>query len=112
MRLVFNSADPLHLSDFWSGVTGYKRVVFEPDYIALDGDSLEVSQLVFVEVPDWKATPNRVRPDLLVDDLDLELERLQNLGAIVVEVTDEGRYSLLRDPEGNEFRVVERGERV
>jgi len=52
---------------------------------------------------------NRVHLDLLVgpEARDAEVERLVGLGAIVKGVHDggEGRWTLLADPEGNEFDV-------
>lgn len=52
---------------------------------------------------------NRLHLDLLVgpENHDVEVERLVGLGATVVSVHDgeEGRWTLLVDPEGNEFDV-------
>ena len=66
-------------------------------------------RLLFQAVPEAKTVKNRVHLDLLVgpDDQDAEVERLVALGATVVSVHDgqEGRWTLLVDPEGNEFDV-------
>jgi predicted enzyme related to lactoylglutathione lyase len=60
-------------------------------------------------VPEPKTVKNRVHLDLLVGPQahDAEVERLVALGATVVGVHDgdEGRWTLLTDPEGNEFDV-------
>ncbi len=60
-------------------------------------------------VPEAKTVKNRVHLDLLVgpEAHDAEVERLVGLGASVVGVHDgdEGRWTLLADPEGNEFDV-------
>jgi hypothetical protein len=60
-------------------------------------------------VPETKTVKNRVHLDLLVgpDDHDGEVERLVGLGATVVGVHDgeDGRWTMLLDPEGNEFDV-------
>jgi len=65
--------------------------------------------ILFQAVPETKAVKNRVHLDLLVgpDDHDGEVERLQGLGATVVGVHegDDGRWTMLVDPEGNEFDV-------
>ena len=107
-RINFDSVDPPFLSHFWAGVTGYRLVVNEPAYIRLQGRGLGVSELVFREVERWKATPNRVQLDLVVNDLEREAERLIGLGATkVVEVEQQGeRRLILRDPEGNEFALI------
>jgi predicted enzyme related to lactoylglutathione lyase len=109
LQLTFESADPPLLGHFWSEVTGYRSAVNEPDYIRLDGDGLGVAHLVFVEVADWKATRNRLRVELVTDDLERELDRLIALGATPFDRAErhgERRVSL-RDPEGNEFTLVE-----
>jgi len=66
-------------------------------------------RILFQAVPEPKTVKNRVHLDLLVgpEANDAELERLVALGATVVGVHDgdEGRWTLLTDPEGNEFDV-------
>ena len=66
-------------------------------------------RILFQAVPEPKTVKNRVHLDLLVgpEDQDAEVERLVRLGATVVGVHDgaDGRWTLLVDPEGNEFDV-------
>jgi hypothetical protein len=66
-------------------------------------------RILFQAVPEPKTVKNRVHLDLLVgpDAHDAEVERVVALGATVVRVQDggEGRWTLLTDPEGNEFDV-------
>jgi hypothetical protein len=66
-------------------------------------------RILFQAVPEAKTVKNRVHLDLIVgpDDHDAEVERLVALGATVVSVHDgeEGRWTLMVDPEGNEFDV-------
>ncbi|MEA2842781.1 MAG: hypothetical protein QOJ69_452 [Actinomycetota bacterium] len=66
-------------------------------------------RILFQAVPEPKTVKNRVHLDLLVgpEAQDAEVERLVGLGATVVGVHDgaEGRWTLLADPEGNEFDV-------
>lgn len=66
-------------------------------------------RILFQAVPEAKTVKNRVHLDLLVgpEDHEAEVERLVALGATVVGVHDgdEGRWTLLVDPEGNEFDV-------
>lgn len=107
-RLHFDSVDPPYLSHFWAGVTGYRIVINEPDYIRLEGRGLGFNQLVFREVQRWKAAPNRVQLELVTTRVDREVARLQALGARLVS-DEEGhgeRRVMLRDPEGNEFALV------
>jgi hypothetical protein len=108
-RLTFSCVDPALLGHFWAAVTGYRLVVNEADLIRLQGDRLGVDQLVFREVERWKAAPNRVQLDLLTDDIEAEAARLVGLGASrVLEGNGPGeRRLVLRDPEGNEFALVQ-----
>lgn len=66
-------------------------------------------RILFQAVPEAKTVKNRVHLDLIVGpaDRDGEVERLVGLGATVVGVHEggEGRWTLLLDPEGNEFDV-------
>ena len=66
-------------------------------------------RILFQAVPETKTVKNRVHLDLLVgpEQQDAEVQRLVCLGATVVSVHDgeEGRWTLLVDPEGNEFDV-------
>jgi hypothetical protein len=66
-------------------------------------------RILFQAVPEAKVVKNRVHLDLLVgpEAHDAEVERLVGLGATVKSVHDgdEGRWTLLVDPEGNEFDV-------
>ena len=66
-------------------------------------------RILFQAVPEAKTVKNRVHLDLLVgpEDSDGEVERLVGLGATVVGVHEGegGRWTLMADPEGNEFDV-------
>ncbi|WP_114907321.1 VOC family protein [Ornithinimicrobium murale] len=68
--------------------------------------------LVFVPVPEGKQVKNRLHLDLAPhssQDRDAEIQRLLDLGAQTVEVgqdTSEVTWTVLADPEGNEFCVL------
>lgn len=66
-------------------------------------------RILFQAVPEEKTVKNRVHLDLIVgpERHEVEVERLVSLGASVVGVHDgdEGRWTLMVDPEGNEFDV-------
>ena len=66
--------------------------------------------LLFLAVPEAKAVKNRLHLDLRPDDQELEVERLEALGAIQVSVGQSGLedWIVLADPEGNEFCVLGR----
>lgn len=67
--------------------------------------------MVFVSVPEGKAVKNRLHIDLAPhtsQDRDAEIERLEQLGATRVEVgqAPDVSWTVLSDPEGNEFCVL------
>ncbi|HIT74393.1 MAG TPA: VOC family protein [Candidatus Avipropionibacterium avicola] len=72
--------------------------------------------MVFVPVPEDKTVKNRLHLDLaphLSDDRDAEIDRLIGLGARRVEVGQpaDAEFTVLADPEGNEFCVLSARER-
>ncbi|OLT18753.1 glyoxalase [Serinicoccus sp. CUA-874] len=67
--------------------------------------------LVFVPVPEGKEVKNRLHLDLAPhtsQDRDAEVRRLLDLGATHVDVgqTETDTFTVLADPEGNEFCVL------
>lgn len=68
--------------------------------------------LVFVPVPEGKAVKNRLHIDLAPhtsQDRDAEIARLEQLGATRVNVGQDDEdvtWTVLADPEGNEFCVL------
>ena len=66
-------------------------------------------RILFQTVPEPKTVKNRVHLDIVVgpEAHEAEVERLVALGATVVSVHDgpDGKWTLLTDPEGNEFDV-------
>lgn len=68
--------------------------------------------LVFVPVPEGKTVKNRLHIDLAPhtsQDRDAEIQRLLGMGATLVDVgqdESEATWTVLADPEGNEFCVL------
>ena len=62
--------------------------------------------LCFQQVPDRKYENNRVHLDIAVADRQQEVRRIRTLGGEVIRETP--GYTVMRDPEGNQFCVVER----
>lgn len=72
----------------------------------LDGDA---PTWLFAKVPEPKTAKNRMHVDLAALDPQAEVARLIELGATrVVDVDEWGyRWTVLKDPEGNEFCVAQ-----
>ncbi|MDG4789178.1 VOC family protein [Micromonospora sp. WMMD1102] len=107
-NLVVDAADPARLARWWAEALGYQIVNELPDEVEIRRTPETLPGLVFVPVPEGKETKNRLHIDLRPADQEAEVERLVNMGARHVDVgqmPDEG-WTVLADPEGNEFCVL------
>ena len=107
--LVLDCADPLSLVSFWRDALDYREYFVEESLAVLVPKDGNASPLVLQGVPEPKAGKNRMHLDIVVDDIEPEIARLQALGATRV---DEGVQSFgdtlwvrMADPESNEFCV-------
>ncbi|MFC4785771.1 VOC family protein [Nocardioides sp. MAHUQ-72] len=110
--LVVDSTDPARVAGFWEQALGWRRtheteteVVLEPPAGSPeDGVSPD---LLFVRVPEEKATKNRLHLDLRPLDQAAEVARLEALGARRVDVGQQDvSWVVLADPDGNELCVL------
>jgi predicted enzyme related to lactoylglutathione lyase len=109
----FDSNDPQAIAGFWEQALGWRRTHDSPDEVVLEPPTDSplagvVPDLIFLKVPEGKTTKNRLHLDLRPDDRDIEVARLEELGATRVNVGQKGTESwvVLADPEGNEFCVL------
>jgi predicted enzyme related to lactoylglutathione lyase len=111
--VVVDAHDCELVARFWSNVLGW-RITYETDQewvIEPPEGSAEVDvapDILFVKVPDEKTVKNRLHFDLRPKDQDVEVRRILDLGATRVDIgqSDVG-WVVLRDPEGNEFCVLQ-----
>lgn len=110
MRLEFtlDCSDLDRIAEFWQAAVGF--VVdggIEGRYVSLSGHGVTLS---LQRVAEPKTVKNRMHLDLLVDNLEQEVRRLENIGASRVTRTARQEYGqtwfVLADPEGNEFCVA------
>jgi predicted enzyme related to lactoylglutathione lyase len=88
----------------------YKEYFVDDSYAVLVPETNEAPPLVLQGVPEPRVGKNRMHLDIVVDDIEPEIERLQALGA---HRLDEGhqhfgetlRWVRMSDPEHNEFCV-------
>lgn len=95
-------------SAFWQQAAGFVVTgSIEGRYVSLSGHGVD---LTLQRVPEPKTVKNRLHVDLLVDDVEQEVHRLEQLGASRVEpdaLTEfDQTWFVLADPEGNEFCVA------
>ncbi len=65
--------------------------------------------LVLQRVPEPKSGKNRMHVDLVTDEVEVEVARMEELGAVrlhdEVQWAGDARWLTMADPEGNEFCV-------
>jgi hypothetical protein len=105
--ITIDCANAERLADFWAAALDYERRPPSGEFRVLADPSGRGPRLLFQQVPEPKAVKNRVHLDLGPHDEVVEVERLVRLGATRVEKVerDGGGWTVMRDPEGNEFCV-------
>jgi predicted enzyme related to lactoylglutathione lyase len=114
--VTVDAVDPVAIGRFWAEAFGWDDSTDEDGDVWVEPgvshpDRGSVRPLLFQAVPEEKSVKNRIHMDLSPDDQDLELRRLEDLGATRVSVGQSGRESwvVLADPEGNEFCLLSGG---
>ena len=113
--VVINTSDMRRAVDFWCTALGYRprEAAWDPEFMMLqppDGRGLPVS----LQLSDHDhLQPIRVHLDLYTSEQDRHVRRLVDLGAS--EVTGwpyppDADFIVLRDPDGNEFCVIDHPE--
>ncbi|MFV2143467.1 VOC family protein [Isoptericola sp. G70] len=119
---VVETTDPRRLAGWWAEALGWQlnhesdeECVLVPPWAAELVERLEFHQvppgMVFLRVEHEKSGKNRLHWDFAPhtsDDRDAEIERLVGLGAAVIDVgqPDDATWTVLADPDGNEFCVL------
>jgi hypothetical protein len=109
MELVLDCAEPQRLSLFWREALDYRDYYTDANLAVLVPKEGIASPLLLQCVPEPKAVKNRMHLDIVVDDIEAEVHRLQELGARRIDkgVQSFGgtRWVRMSDPEHNEFCV-------
>jgi catechol 2,3-dioxygenase-like lactoylglutathione lyase family enzyme len=125
-EIVVDCAHPRRLAEFWCAVLGYRvldeeegAVEIGPPDVSTEDDWAEWKArlqrepspptIVFIVVPEGKTVKNRLHIDVSPVDASQpeEVERLLALGATKADIGQgDVPWTVLRDPEGNEFCVL------
>lgn len=113
--VVVNVQDMQRAVEFWSSALGYRQreEEWDEDFMMLvpeEGRGVPVSLQLSDSLP---KEPVRVHLDLYTNEQARHVERLVGLGATRVEdwpYPDDADFVVLRDPEGNEFCVIDHAE--
>ena len=110
--MCIDAIEPRPVADFWAAVLGWDVVEETDEGISLASPGRDLPTLDILPVPEAKLTKNRLHLDLRADNtsFDIELERLEGLGARRVDVGQgsDVTWVVFADPEGNEFCLLRR----
>ncbi|MEV2238839.1 VOC family protein [Micromonospora sp. NPDC049891] len=105
--LTVDARDPGRLARWWAEALGYQVVEERPDEVEIRQSADRLPGIVFVPVTGVKEGKNRLHLDLRPTDREAEVERLVDMGARHVDIGQDGDdWTVLADPEGNEFCVL------
>jgi predicted enzyme related to lactoylglutathione lyase len=109
-HIVIDAHDLPKLARFWTQALGW-RVLSEREHeIVIGTDENAPVGICFMPVTDQKIVKNRVHLDITTEaqDRDQEIDRLLGLGAQRADIGQTGTesWTVLADPEGNEFCVI------
>ena len=111
--VTIDAVDPEALAAFWCAALDWdQRVDDDGDIWIEPGDAHpdkgRVRPLLILQVPEHATGKNRLHLDLVPDDHEREVERLETMGATRASIGQTGNESwvVLADPEGNEFCVL------
>lgn len=109
-HLVIDAHDLPALARFWAGVLRWRILSEREREVVIGPDESAVMGICFMPVTDRKSVKNRLHLDLTsaAEDREAEIERILSLGARRADVgqTGDESWTVLADPEGNEFCVV------
>jgi predicted enzyme related to lactoylglutathione lyase len=109
MELVLDCTQPGRLAAFWCAALDYRDYYSDTTMVVLVPTEGMAPPLILQRVPEAKAGKNRMHLDIVADDIEAEIHRLEALGGHRI---DEGVQSFggthwvrMSDPEQNEFCV-------
>ena len=109
-HIVIDAHDLAGLARFWTEALGWKVLSARENEVVIGTDENAPVGMCFMPVTDSKTVKNRVHVDLTTSaaDRDQEIDRLLALGARRADIGQTGAesWTVLADPEGNEFCVV------
>ncbi|GGS39255.1 VOC family protein [Actinokineospora fastidiosa] len=110
--VTIDCANPRKLAEFWTAALDFEvGADYDGEFLFLTPRGTKLGELTAValqRVDEPKSGKNRVHMDFHGEDRRAEVDRLVGLGATVLnEHTVEGMaWTVLADPEGNEFCVT------
>lgn len=110
--VVVNTHDMDRATEFWSAVLGYRaRDEGDGQFRMLVDEAGKGLPILLQKAERGPAEPVRLHLDLYTGEQQRQVERLVSLGASRVDdwdYPDDADFVVLRDPDGNEFCVIDR----
>ena len=106
--ITFDADDVPALAEFWHQATDYEVKISGESFAHLVPKGIELRHIFVFKTPEGKTAKNRCHIDFDTDDREAEVERLVSAGAMkMADHTLEGfTWTVMQDPEGNEFCVA------
>jgi Glyoxalase-like domain len=106
-QVIVDAGDPVALGRWWAAALEWVVVNDDPEEFEIRPAPDRLPGLLFARVPEPKTLKNRLHLDFRPDDQDAAVARLLELGAAYADVGQgEQSWTVLSDPEGNEFCVL------
>lgn len=107
--IVLDCNEPQRLERFWSVALGYRAYWSSEELVVLVPEDGVRPPLLLMQVPEPRAGKNRMHLDIVTDDVEAEVARLQTEGATRAHEGQRefaGAYWVtMADPDGNKFCV-------
>ena len=109
--VTIDSVDAVALAEFWTAALGVAITERVGDEYLILGDRAHGVRVALQRVAEQRTGKNRVHLDFGTDDRPAEVARLVGLGAreLAVHELPGLSWSVLADPQGNEFCVAVEG---
>ncbi|WP_159615713.1 VOC family protein [Arthrobacter zhaoguopingii] len=107
--VAIDAADPRAVAAFWTAALGWQVTGEDEGIISIASADGREPGIDVVAVPEPKTGKNRLHLDLRADGSPAaEVERLLGLGARRIDIGQpaDASWTVLADPEGNEFCVL------
>ena len=106
-EICIDAQDPTALGRWWSQALDWPHDVDEDGDVRLTAPPGSGPNWMFLRVGERRIVKNRIHFDFRPDDQRAEVERLLNMGARHIDIGQgEQSWTVLADPEGNEFCVL------
>jgi hypothetical protein len=105
--VLIDCNDLSRMSAFWRSALDLEHVWTGPSGGYLLVDTKRTTRLALMPCSEEKRGKNRLHLDLRPDNQEVEIQRLEELGAVRIDIGQQDvPWMVMADPEGNEFCVL------